>query len=94
MNKWQIICPVVAMLIAGLVVGVIALRGQHRGFINVASRAIGSDLIASTNSPHLVRVGPGLRRVSLSCWQRGPMSQAFSLETIHPRPETAGRGLD
>jgi hypothetical protein len=61
MNNWQVICPVVALLIAGLVVGAIALRGQHRGFMNVASRAIGSDLITSTNSPHSVRVGPGLQ---------------------------------
>jgi hypothetical protein len=60
-NKWQIICPVVALLIVGLVFGVIAIRGQHRGFIGVASRSIGGDLIASTNSSHLVRIGPDLQ---------------------------------
>ena len=61
MNKWQIICPVVAMLIVGLVFGIVAVRGQHRGFISVASRSIGGDLIASTNSSHLVRIGPDLQ---------------------------------
>jgi hypothetical protein len=61
MNKWQIICPVAAMLIAALVFGIIAVRGQHRGFISVASRSIGGDLIASTNSSHLVRIGPNLQ---------------------------------
>jgi hypothetical protein len=60
-NKWQIICPVVALLIVGLVFGVIAIRGQHRGFISVASRSTGGDLIASTNSSHLVRIGPDLQ---------------------------------
>ncbi len=61
MSKWQIICPVVAILIAGLGSGITAVRGQHRGFISVASRSIGGDLIATTNSPHLVRIGPGLQ---------------------------------
>jgi hypothetical protein len=60
-NKWQIICPVVALLIVGLVFGVIAIRGQHRGFISVASRSIGGDLITATNSSHLVRIGPDLQ---------------------------------
>jgi hypothetical protein len=61
MNKWQIICPMVALLVVGLAFGFIALRGQHRGFISVASRSIGDDLIASTNSSHLVRIGPDLK---------------------------------
>ena len=57
MNKWQIICPAVAVLVAGMVFGIVAVRGQHRGFITVASRSIGSDLIRATNSSHLVRIG-------------------------------------
>ena len=60
MNKWQIICPAVAMLVVGLVFGIIAVRGQHRGFISVASRSIGGDLITGTNSSRLVRIGPDL----------------------------------
>jgi len=61
MNKWQIFYPVIALLIVGLVFGVIAIRGQHRGFISVASRSIGDDFIASTNSSHLVRIGLDLQ---------------------------------
>ena len=60
MNKWQIICPLVAMAIAALVFLRIASRGQHRAYIVAASDNIGRDLIVSTNSPHLVRVGPDL----------------------------------
>jgi len=61
MNKWQIICPVVAILVVGLVLGMVAMRAEHRGFIIVASRSIGGELIASTNSSHLVRIGPDLQ---------------------------------
>ncbi len=61
MNKWQIICPVAALLVAGIVFGTIAVKGQHRGFISVASRSIGGDLIARTNSSHLTRIGPELQ---------------------------------
>ncbi len=61
MNKWQIICPVVAMLVFGSVLGILALRGPHRGYINVASHSIGNDLIMSTNSPQLVHIGPDLQ---------------------------------
>src|SRR5687767_8743803 len=60
MNKWQIICPLVAMAIAAVVFATIFGRRQHRSFIVVASHSIGSDLIASTNSSHLVRLGPDL----------------------------------
>jgi hypothetical protein len=61
MNRWQIICPVVAILLAGLFFAQIATKNQHRSFINVASRSIGHDLITTTNSSHLVDVGPELR---------------------------------
>lgn len=61
MNKWQIICPVVAMLLFSLVLAFIALRGQHRGYVRVATRSIGSELIASTNSTHLVHIGSDLQ---------------------------------
>jgi hypothetical protein len=61
MNKWQIICPVVALLIAMLTIGIIHERGEHRGFIRVASHSIGDGLIAATNSSHLVRVSPELQ---------------------------------
>ena len=60
MNKWQIICPLVVIAVAGLTFGVIHERGEHRSFISVASHSIGSDLIVATNSSHLVHIGPDL----------------------------------
>ncbi len=60
MNKWQIICPVAAMLLFGLAFGSVALKGQHRGYIQVATRSIGGDLIRSTNAAQLVHIGPDL----------------------------------
>jgi hypothetical protein len=61
MNKWQIICPVAALLVAGMVAGIIVVRDQHRGVIIAASRSLGSDLVAATNSSRLVRLSPHLR---------------------------------
>ena len=61
MNKWQIICPLSLMLSIGLVFGMITIRSQHREFINVAARSIGSDLIASSRSSHLVYFGSALQ---------------------------------
>jgi hypothetical protein len=61
MNKWQIICPVAAMLVGVMVMAVVATRTQHRGIIVAASSSIGHDLITTTNSARLVRVSPFLR---------------------------------
>jgi hypothetical protein len=54
MNKWQIICPLAAILAALLIVGTIQGRNEHRFFISSATTSIGDDLIARTNSPALV----------------------------------------
>ena len=61
MNKWQIICPVVALLIAGLAFASISIRNHRRGLISAASRSIGSDLIRSNTSARLVYVGSSLQ---------------------------------
>jgi len=61
MNKWQIICPVAAMLVGVMAMAVVATRTQHRGVIIAASSSIGHDLITDTNSAHLVRLGSHLR---------------------------------
>jgi hypothetical protein len=61
MNRWQIICPVAALLVAGVVAGAIVIRKQHRVVVSMDSRALGSDLITVTNSPRLVRLSPFLR---------------------------------
>jgi hypothetical protein len=54
MNKWRIICPLVAILVALLVFGAIQGRKEHRYFISMATGSIGNDLIAGTNSSALV----------------------------------------
>jgi hypothetical protein len=61
MNKWQIICPLIALVIVGMTFATIHESGEHRSFINVASHSIGSDLVATTNSLHLIRIDPNLR---------------------------------
>src|SRR6266496_176133 len=61
MNKSQIICPVVAMMLTAFVFGLFGIRGQRRAAILVASYSIGRELITSTNSSHLVSVGPEMQ---------------------------------
>jgi hypothetical protein len=61
MNKWQITCPVVALLIGGVVMIAVVVKRQHRAVITAASRTIGAELISATNSSHLVRMSPYLR---------------------------------
>ncbi|MEY2411187.1 MAG: hypothetical protein QOF48_3857 [Verrucomicrobiota bacterium] len=65
MNKWQIICPIVAMavvlFIAVPIAGHYAMANQRRHAIRVASGGIGRELITSTNSPRLVHIGTDLR---------------------------------
>ena len=90
MNKWQIICPVAALLVGGMVAGFVAVRGQHRGVIVAASSSIGRDLISTTNSTHLVRVNPYLR-ARLSQLLGSPTRVAAVLPGDEPPP--AGDGM-
>jgi hypothetical protein len=60
MNKWQIICPVAALLVGGMIALIVAAKGQHRTVITGASLSIANDLITTTNSTRLVRVSPYL----------------------------------
>ena len=61
MNKWQIICPVVAMAL----VTVFGLAGQARRnaryYTSAQTEMIGQELVSATNSPRLVAVGPDLQ---------------------------------
>lgn len=61
MNKWQIICPVAAMVI--VLVAILTLNGlpgsrDYRYFITVRTGDIGRELIAATNSPRLAEIDP------------------------------------
>lgn len=63
MNKWQLICPGVALaivLIVFLVFGAIHGRDHVRYYIMSVSRAIGTELIEKTNSNHVVKIDSGL----------------------------------
>ena len=62
MNKMQIICPLVALALAALVLTVIYGRRHHKYYLSARAVEIGNHLIATTNSPHLVRIGEGLQR--------------------------------
>ena len=61
MNKWQIICPVVAIA----VVAIFALGGQgrreHRYYVLAQTRMIGVELSRGSNSPRLAALGPALQ---------------------------------
>lgn len=61
MNKWQIICPLVAIGLAASVFAIVHGRTEHRGFVLSISRQIGHELIARTNSVHLISSGSDLR---------------------------------
>jgi|ERR1022692_3872465 hypothetical protein len=60
MNKWQLICPVTAIVIVVLVVGLIHERNEQRRFKLVVTGSIAWDLVHSTNSVHLAIVEPEL----------------------------------
>jgi len=60
MNKWQIICPLVAMGIVAVVVGMIIGRNHHRQFINARAWAIGKELVKDSRTTNRVMPGPKL----------------------------------
>src|SRR5258705_13718669 len=91
MNKWQIICPLVALLITALTFRIIQARGEHRNFITAASYTIGGDLIARTNSSHLVHIGPHLQ--SLLSELIGAPTHALNV-LLGDEPWPFGNGTD
>jgi hypothetical protein len=62
MNKWQIICPLTAIAIVGLVMVWLQPYGQRKAnrYLEVQAVQAGWDLVNTTNSPPLVHVGSGL----------------------------------
>ena len=61
-NKWQIICPVVALAIVALVFAVIGGRVRHRYYLYAQTDIIGEELCTTTNSPRLAQIGPELQK--------------------------------
>jgi hypothetical protein len=72
MNKMQIICPLVALAIAALVLTVVYGRRHQSYYLDARAVEIGKQLIATTNSPHLVRIEEGLE---------GKLSQFLTAES-------------
>ena len=61
-NKWQIICPLVAIAIVAVVLVIVSGRNHHRYYVYAQTRMIGQELIAITNSTRLVHIGPGIQK--------------------------------
>ncbi len=64
LNKWQLICPVVAMGLVALVAGVLAIRSfnsSHKDLYFARASIVGHDLVTKTNSEFLTSVTPELK---------------------------------
>ncbi len=85
MNKWQIICPLAALFVVGAVIGIVAVKSQHRAAINMTSRSIGGDLVTATNSSRLAHMSPYLRE-RLAHLLRSPTQVAAVLSGDAPPP--------
>ncbi len=85
MNKWQIICPLVAMAIVGVVFAIVSGSNHHRYYVYAQSRMIGEELVATTNSARLVHIGSGLQK-RLSEFLVSPAGVAEVLLGDEPSP--------
>src|SRR5208283_1432536 len=93
MNKWQVICPVSALAVFLVVYPLLyGLPGSrdYKYYINSRAREIGKDLIATTNSAHLVAIDPALR-VNLSRVLSSPTHIANVLYGDEPPPIGDGK---
>src|SRR5688500_10223171 len=64
MNKMQIICPLAAMAIVVLVASLFTASSGRRNanyYLSSRGASIGKELITTTNSQYLVRIGLGLQ---------------------------------
>ena len=85
MNKWQIICPLVAMAMVGVVFAIVSGSNHHRYYVHAQSRTIGEELVATTNSARLVHIGSGLQK-RLSEFLVSPAGVAEVLLGDEPSP--------
>lgn len=90
MNKWQIISPVVALLLAGMVLGVVTATGNRRAYLRANAETVGNDLITSTNSPRLIHLGSGLQ-THLANLMRGKVKVAEVAMGDEPSPVGDGK---
>ena len=90
MNKWQIICPVVAIAVVAVVMALNHARKGRDYFILMATYSVGRDIVATTNSSHLIRIGPELH-ARLSELLVSPTHIATVLLGDEPSPIGDGR---
>ena len=74
-----------AALVAAAVFALLSGRSHHRYFVHAHSRMVGEELAATTNSPHLVQVGPGLQK-QLSEFMASPARLSEVLLGDEPSP--------
>ncbi len=60
-NKWQIICPVVAMVVFGAIVFSGQARRNIRYYITAQTTMVGQELVRGTNSSRLAEISPALQ---------------------------------
>jgi len=61
MNRQQLICFIVPLLLIGLLAGISHGHSNARGRTLAEARMIGDDLIQSNNSARIIHLGPGLK---------------------------------
>lgn len=89
-RKWEIICPIVALLLTGIIFGTVHFRNEQRAFRLMMAQQVGEDLIASKDSKRVVRVGDGLR-AKLSEYTAGHAKVADVRVGDEPSPIGDGR---
>jgi hypothetical protein len=62
MNKWQIICPLISIVLFGLVIALIHEHKENQGLTLMLTEQAGKELIASTNSITLNNCSPEMRK--------------------------------
>jgi hypothetical protein len=62
MNKWQVICPLGALLVVTLVYSLASGSRHRRDYVNAQSRMISEELIGTTNSPRVNHIGRDLHK--------------------------------
>jgi hypothetical protein len=62
LNKTQVIAPLVALVVVGVIFSLYTGRKNHQHFVSAHVRQIGTELIETTNSPWLVSIGDGLNQ--------------------------------
>ena len=85
MNKWQIICPIAAMAIAAVVVLKLISASVNRDSNRQQVYQIGRELITTTNSARVDRLGHGLEQ-RLSDFLGSPSGVAAVKSGDEPSP--------